>query len=577
MSMNDKERMANDARMNDRFNRGLARKARKGDYGAAKLLGEIQGGRLDFTGSFGIRNANQDRDLNIGQNRVDQKNQEMWADQGAGEIPEPNQAPKAAEPQRQVGPNASMGAGYDKPLQRANGARPTNPGTKADRAEVGNAPTLAEQPEAIDNGGMAPSATRPAATSPARQETAGNVIPAKTNYAKVAQDAFKSDLEKSNLIKTGLDYEAGKAPEEVKAAQQKALERGLSLGGNREQLQAMIGMETDSAAKARKDQEYQYKFGDSDEKYKALLDRTLTEKDKAAGVADKMFKALSPEDRLDSISKLAKGPSEKTKALLLEAKQKAAARTGYTGEVTADTDFGEEAKAAIPGAQIGAKALIDARELLPGKEGDATFQAETDDLKRLRGFPVASFDETGSPDASKFFKFGEGKEEKPKEDPFTFNNLLGDGSSYKAPKPKDPDKTPSSPDKPESSNPILADLSEASTIWGSRWDRDASFIQKQHQAEGDNAISLIQNVGGGIINAVGSLVGGRTGESIKSGASNFKKRIGNLKDSDIKKTEEEQKLPKETSKVVRKLFDTNQKVIADRNFFLGKEEEPVPS
>lgn len=322
MSMPDKERMRNDVVMNDRFNRGLARKARKGDRNSQILLANIQSGAVDFTGSFGIRNANQDRDLNIGQNRVDVKNQGMWADQGAGDIPEPGQAPKAAEPQRQVNPNSKLGAGngYAGKGQKSNGKSIQNPGAPAARAELANTPTLAEQQEAIDNPSRAPSSTRPAATSPALQETAGNTRPAKTNYAKVAQDAFKSDLEKSNLIKTGRDYEAGKAPEEVKAAQEMALKRGESLGGNREQLQAMIGMETDSAAIESK-------------------------------ASEGTIKEQTP-----------KGLSENTKKLLLEAKQKAAARTGYTGEVTADTDFGAEAKALIPGAKKEIQAIIDARD-----------------------------------------------------------------------------------------------------------------------------------------------------------------------------------------------------------------------
>lgn len=324
--MPDKERMRNDVVMNDRFNRGLARKARKGDRNSQILLANIQSGAVDFTGSFGIRNANQDRDLNIGQNRVDVKNQGMWADQGAGDIPEPGQAPKAAEPQRQVNPNSKLGAGngYAGKGQKSNGKSIQNPGAPAARAELANTPTLAEQQEAIDNPSRAPSSTRPAATSPALQETAGNTRPAKTNYAKVAQDAFKSDLEKSNLIKTGRDYEAGKAPEEVKAAQEMALKRGESLGGNREQLQAMIGMETDSAAIESK-------------------------------ASEGTIKEQTP-----------KGLSENTKKLLLEAKQKAAARTGYTGEVTADTDFGAEAKALIPGAKAEIQAIIDARDAAAG-------------------------------------------------------------------------------------------------------------------------------------------------------------------------------------------------------------------
>jgi hypothetical protein len=190
----------------------------------------------------------------------------------------------------------------------------------------------------------------------------------KTNFAKKVWGGFESDLEKSNLIKTGRDYEAGKAPEEVRAAQAKALERGLSLGGNREQLQAMIGMETDSDAKTRKSQEYQEKFGESDQKYKALLGRTLSENgkpltgEKATAAINKIFNARTPQERLDSISELSGGPSDKTKAMLLEAKKKAAVTGGYKGEVTADTDFGAEAKALIPGAKKEIQAIIDARD-----------------------------------------------------------------------------------------------------------------------------------------------------------------------------------------------------------------------
>lgn len=393
--MPDKERMRNDVVMNDRFNRGLARKARKGDRNSQILLANIQSGAVDFTGSFGIRNANQDRDLNIGQNRVDVKNQGMWADQGAGDIPEPGQAPKAAEPQRQVNPNSKLGAGngYAGNGQPSNGKSIQNPGAPAARAELANG-TLAEQQEAIDNGGMAPSATRPAATSPASRVFAGNgnEVPVnsdgtrkpsfqeiedaarerstksgafgkvdkdgkliKTDYAKVAQDAFKEDLGKSDLIAKGRAYQgdlAGPEAEEVKAAQAKALERGLSLGGNREQLQAMIGMETDSAAIERKAGE--------------------------ASIKEQMPKGLS----------------ENTKKLLLEAKQKAAARTGYTGEVTADTDFGAEAKALIPGAKKEIQAIIDARDAFRGK-GPQAWEAYRKNRETITGEKIDS----SNPDA----------------------------------------------------------------------------------------------------------------------------------------------------------------------------------
>lgn len=295
MSMPDKERMRNDVVMNDRFNRGLARKARKGDRNSQILLANIQSGAVDFTGSFGIRNANQDRDLNIGQNRVDVKNQGMWADQGAGDIPEPGQAPKAAEPQRQVNPNSKLGAGngYAGKGQKSNGKSIQNPGPPAARAELANG-TLQEQQEAIDNGGMEPSATRPAATPSARQGESGNGPPAapadssrktgpngapetdfemmdreareridgergwgkpKIKFALKAQEEFKSDLDKSVLISKGRAYEGDLSEaevEETKAAQEKALKRGESLGGNREELQKLIGMETDAQAIERK-------------------------------------------------------------------------------------------------------------------------------------------------------------------------------------------------------------------------------------------------------------------------------------------------------------------------------------
>ena len=75
-------------------------------------------------------------------------------------------------------------------------------------------------------------------------------------------------------------------------------------------------------------------------------------------------------------------------------KQKVAAKTGYKGEVTADTDFGfaEEAKALIPGAKKDTQSIIDARELFPEKYQSDNFKKDTDELKRFRGSPESAKD-----------------------------------------------------------------------------------------------------------------------------------------------------------------------------------------
>ena len=101
---------------------------------------------------------------------------------------------------------------------------------------------------------------------------------------------------------------------------------------------------------------------------------------------------------------------------------------------------------------------------------------------------------------------------------------------------KSPESNPTLPESQENAvasaeskrNPILQDLTDAGNVWDSRWKRDARIVNNQLKKEGDFARSLTKTVGGGLIDVFGSVVGGKTGKKIKSGADAFEETIDNL-------------------------------------------------
>jgi len=246
----DEQDAANRVRLIENKKRTLLRTANRGGAGAAfalDMLKSLESGEVDPSRLVGLKRSNFDKDLNAAENKADQKRQQGF---GATAAPATNPG-------------------------NAGGMSATNQGTQKDRDDLAR--------EASAAGG--------ATTSPATQGSAGNGQPAsrmsfeeqdqaarerstasgafgkvdekgelvKTDYRKMAQEAFYADLDKSSLIGAGRarsqGYEWDNAPadygEAVSKAQQKALERGLSLGGNREELQARIGMETDTQTKER--------------------------------------------------------------------------------------------------------------------------------------------------------------------------------------------------------------------------------------------------------------------------------------------------------------------------------------
>lgn len=297
--------------------------------------------------------------------------------------------------------------------QRLAGGGQVNPGTAEDAREVarvadkaGAAPEPAAAPSA-PGVSASPSAAQGVAETNDYDEEARIRSEDKIDDWQLPADRrkFSDDLARSESLLDGDSDAMGRA-----------YERGRILGLDKEQIDkrmGQIGEERESAATAadaaqgkKAQQEAKDAFGKA---YGSYLNSPEGKAATAAGDRATLDEAY---DRLKGESGFATGDKEgmgfevsqdakdKTKWTSFEAKQRAAEKTGYEGEVSASTDFGQEALGKLPAAQN----QLDALNALRADMGNS-LDGKMAEPKSDRAADVAAVDIRSSldPNPSAFF------------------------------------------------------------------------------------------------------------------------------------------------------------------------------
>lgn len=256
-----------------------------------------------------------------------------------------------------------------------------------------------------------PTLVRTNPTAPAAVNTQnGSIAPVMPNQVATDQPAsgvkrnefadsrvnFADDIEKS--LKFGQESGLFKRPE----ARQEIYQRGKTLNLEPAQIDKYIqgaidkteggddmGWKSNASileeqAQGRKET-YQKEFGASDQKVEAAIGELDPNKFSPKQIASirQTMASLTPEQRRTSV----RDAKDKTEWATYNAKQNAAKRSGYQGEITSSTDFGKEATALIPKAKQQLQGVIDAAEPIEGtiynSFGDWTGAVEK--LKERRG------------------------------------------------------------------------------------------------------------------------------------------------------------------------------------------------
>ncbi len=259
---------------------------------------------------------------------------------------------------------------------------------------------------------MEPSAPTPATTPPVAPGEAASGTPsadpmadrAKERLAGIKGAVVDSKAKFANDLKTW----GATDPKDRKQTPDQILAYGAKLGLDENQINAAIRgdekLDTGSAAlsaqaeakgradKAANTPEAKAKratadFGKAYGDYLNGAGKTATKEEKDAKYAELKGKAV------EGGFEVTKEAKDKAAWISYEAKVKAAKSAGIDpNTVTSKTDFGEEAKALIPGAKKELQGFIDAADIMTGSTRDAfgDFEAKAESLREKRGAPAIS-------------------------------------------------------------------------------------------------------------------------------------------------------------------------------------------
>jgi len=263
---------------------------------------------------------------------------------------------------------------------------------------------------------MEPSAPTPATTPPVAPGGAASGTPsadpmadrAKERLAGIKGAVVDSKAKFANDLKTW----GATDPKDRKQTPDQILAYGAKLGLDENQINAAIRgdekLDTGSAAlsaqaeakgradKAANTPEAKAKratadFGKAYGDYLNGAGKTATKEEKDAKYAELKGKAVEGDFEVTKEAK------DKAAWISYEAKVKAAKSAGIDpNTVTSKTDFGEEAKALIPGAKKELQGFIDAADIMTGSTRDAfgDFEAKAESLREKRGTLEPDFKET---------------------------------------------------------------------------------------------------------------------------------------------------------------------------------------